>query len=58
MLNASRTVTIRMSLQEIAEIDRSWRADFTCRSRSEYLRSKIGLEKTIQPNAAAETIQE
>lgn len=40
-------LTIRVSPEEMAEIDRNWRSDFSYRSRTDYVRSKIGLRKSL-----------
>lgn len=40
-------LTIRVSQDELREIDRNWRSDFSYRSRTDYVRSKIGLRKSL-----------
>lgn len=46
MLNEDiKQLSLRITTGELREIDEVWRSDFNYRSRSEYLRAKIGLRK-------------
>lgn len=40
-------ISIRISQDEIAEIDKEWRSDFNYKNRSDYVRAKIGLKKNL-----------